>query len=304
MGGFPGGALGGALKRIVKLAVSAGLLYYLASTVDLKEILRIAGQARPGLLLASVLAGILNIVLTAWRWQRMTKGRMKLPEALSYTFIGCFFNCFLPTSFGGDGVRVLYYRRHARGLRDAFASVFWDRYTGFCGLILVGGVGYIAGFALMSATPLAWVYPVLLAATAASLPLIRMVPWGRFLAVLRHDPSEQPGAAILLEALGISLLIQTVGILCVYLLALSLQLNVTALECFVFLPLGTLVTMLPVSISGIGVREGALVYLFGLAGVPAHEALTLSLGWFAITLLLGVIGSVEYLRRGKADEVS
>jgi uncharacterized membrane protein YbhN (UPF0104 family) len=111
-------------------------------------------------------------------------------------------------------------------------------------------------------------------------------------------PGRIPPARILSIALLQSLVVSIAGSACIYFLAVSLGVPLGFVECMLFVPLGNVAGMLPVSISGLGVREGAMVYLLGLAGVPASQALCLSLAWFFVTVLMSLWGGVAFLRMG------
>jgi uncharacterized membrane protein YbhN (UPF0104 family) len=80
-------------------------------------------------------------------------------------------------------------------------------------------------------------------------------------------------------------------------IACSLSISVSLIDCFLFGSLTSIVTLVPVSVSGIGVREGAAVYLFGLSHTPPHEAMALSLLWFAATVIVSLWGAVEYMKK-------
>ena len=68
-------------------------------------------------------------------------------------------------------------------------------------------------------------------------------------------------------------------------------------ELFIFVPIIMTLMIIPVSISGFGVREGAFVALFGLTGIPSSVSVSLSFLWFLSTAAASLIGLVEYLRR-------
>jgi len=77
-----------------------------------------------------------------------------------------------------------------------------------------------------------------------------------------------------------------------YFIALSLEISIPILYFSFLLPVVWLATMLPVSISGLGVREGAFVYLFGLIGMDNQTAIAISAIWLALTYVLSIIGGV------------
>jgi uncharacterized membrane protein YbhN (UPF0104 family) len=108
------------------------------------------------------------------------------------------------------------------------------------------------------------------------------------------------------RVLGISILAQLPGALVFVLLGWGLHLPVAAISMAWIRSFTVLVTVLPISIGGIGVREGVLVYIMQTYGVPAPDALALSLLVFATTILApglvgGVIEGVMWLRGGRRE---
>jgi len=288
------------VKLLLRVAVSIGLLYFLLASIDTGNIGAILSSASlPGLILSMLVVAII-IVISGWRWHNLTPKGLTLKLAVDYTFIGCYFNNFLPTNFGGDGVKIHLLAKRLSSLSAAAISVFWDRYTGLAGLVLAGLIGYLAAFNKLRDTPLTWVYPSALAALLFSAVLLKS-RWIKrsvsFLAKREISTSGNPGAKEIFKALAASLVIQLLGSLYIYMLALSLGIEVGFIECLVFCPLANLAAVLPLSISGLGIREGAMVYLFGLTGVPKEEALVLSLAGFAAMLVVSLWGGVLYVKR-------
>jgi hypothetical protein len=99
----------------------------------------------------------------------------------------------------------------------------------------------------------------------------------------------------LLEAFFLSALLQTLIIVTYYFVGRGLQVGVSLVYFFVFVPLITVVAMLPVSVAGLGVREGGVVYFFALAGVDAATSLSMSLVWFSLTVLVSSLGGLAIL---------
>lgn len=103
----------------------------------------------------------------------------------------------------------------------------------------------------------------------------------------------------IVKGLILSIIIQFLGITSVSVLAYGLGENIPFLSFLIFVPLIILFAMLPVSISGLGVREGAFVLFFGLIEVKPETATSLSLLWFMSMAVAGLIGLIEYLRYKK-----
>ena len=103
---------------------------------------------------------------------------------------------------------------------------------------------------------------------------------------------------VLLKAFGVSFIIQFMSITIFYLISKGLDMTVSIGYFFLFVPIAVTISMIPISLSGLGLREGAFVYLFTKVGATDAQALTVSLASFAVTVLLGLIGGIEYIRLG------
>jgi hypothetical protein len=112
-----------------------------------------------------------------------------------------------------------------------------------------------------------------------------------------HYYRNQKG--VILKALLLSAVVQVIGFCAVYILALGLGVNIPFLACLVFVPLIIMFAAVPLSISGIGIREGAFVLLFGLIGIRQDAATALSLSWFLANSTGSLTGIIEYIRYRK-----
>jgi hypothetical protein len=98
----------------------------------------------------------------------------------------------------------------------------------------------------------------------------------------------------MLQLVAVSFVYQSLGIVIVYVLGRALGIELSLWRYFIYLPLITAITVLPISLAGIGIREGAFVFFFAQAGVAQAQALALSLLLFAQTLGLALLGGVWY----------
>ena len=97
------------------------------------------------------------------------------------------------------------------------------------------------------------------------------------------------------KALLVSFFIQILSILVIYVISLSVHVNVSIIPLFLFVPLINILIMLPVSIGGIGLQEGAFIYFFSRVGITAQEALTVALLFRGITILVSLPGGILYI---------
>lgn len=290
----------------VKLAVSIGLIWWVLRDTDLQAIwdkVAAVGWGPPVLTIFLILG--VQAPLAGVRWGLVLKAmRARLPYwyLVQVFVIGTFFNQVLPSSVGGDAVRI--YKTYRRGLllSQAFNGVMLERLAITLSLVAIVVAVQPLFLSRIDGSTLIWIFPLLallgLAGTIALMSLDRL-PVGlrrwrvvRGLAVLAADSrrvflSAKWGGGIL----AASVLGNVNVVLMFYVLAQGLDLDVTMLDCLVLVPPVMLVMTLPISIAGWGVREGAVVTGFGMIGVPAEGALVLS-------LLFGILALVSALPGG------
>jgi uncharacterized membrane protein YbhN (UPF0104 family) len=268
---------------------------------------------------------VLTQAVSALRWQMLAAtlglgGR--LWDYLSYYFIGMFFNLVLPTSVGGDVVRAWYLGRpHPCGGETdqqkvgrrtaAFLSVLADRVNGFAVLI---AVACVAALCCPTALPdwIAWTVAGVGAAGLLGMVTLPLLPR------LRTALSARPRLAQLLESADLclrdrrmvgvtllSLVVQLANIVLAWLVGEGLGLPVPPLYYGVLIPLVAILTLLPISLNGMGLREAGTVLLLAPLGVSASSAVTLSLLIFAVYAAASLGGGVFYLleNRGQKSEV-
>jgi uncharacterized protein (TIRG00374 family) len=298
-----------------KLLFSVLLLTILFQRADLAVFLRTLQALPLQLFLGCVGLYFLGYVISTVRWQRLLFAEgIRLPLwrlALVY-FEGAFFNLFLPTLIGGDIVRGYAIYRITRGHDASIASILVDRLSGFAALIVIAlvalGLAYgevrdpqVAAMILGVAAAFFTMIAVLLnerVKTYAS-GLLRGIGLTRFQVKLQgmvealHRYRGHHRA--LSQALLLSALLQGLIILTYYLIGTGLNLGVPIAYFFLYVPLITFVAMLPVSVAGLGVREGGAVYFFAKVGVDAATALSMSLAWFSLTLIVSSLGGLAFL---------
>lgn len=301
-------------RFVLRAIVAAVLLVLVLSRANVAE-LRFPGGVRVVGAVGAA-AGMLAValVLSAVRWWLVVgPGRAPLGFLVRLYFVGQFFSLFLPTSVGGDAVRVLALSRAVGGMGRALSSVIIERLLGICALVaylLMGGLltpSLLTAFARRLTWRLGWEHALLLAAAlgiACALAVfygMRSIKlrqlwrdasdaWARF----RHAPWP------LTTAVLTSLVVQATYILVWYVLARIVHLDVPLSALLVFVPLVSLVAMLPVTLSGLGVREGAWTLLLQPLGITSANAIGFSLLFYVANLLTGAVGAGIYMVHGAA----
>lgn len=267
-----------------------------------------------------VLLGLLCVVmLTGWRWERLLTAidvPIRVGRAIRLTFVGGFFNLVVPGSTGGDVVKAYYAAKQTgRGTRSVL-SVFVDRLVGVFTLVVVaaatllyldltGGptadfeVARITVYALLAGGVLGLVVLVsrrIRRALGLS-ALIRRLPFQRILDEIAASVRLYRGQkGLLLLAFGISVVNQVGIALVVWALADALSIHgVTAVMCLALVPLMNLLAAIPLLPGGWGVGEAAFAYFFGQAGVPATEAVGLSILFRLSFLIVNLPGGLFWV---------
>jgi uncharacterized membrane protein YbhN (UPF0104 family) len=253
----------------------------------------------PAFLTAIVLSIFAQFVSTV-RWKLLLPDGIGMRKLFSLCMIGSFFNTFLPGVIGGDAVKGLYlYRLTGKGSLS-LASIFMDRYIGFAALIAICTVAFPFGFGFFAGSPVRWFLPVIIFSFIGASLLIFGLRLGQRIRALSEFYSYfhayRNQATVIGKTFSLSLIVQLAGILSVYLLSRGMGQQISFLAFLLFIPLIVLFTMIPLSISGLGIRESAFVLFFGLVGVQPGVATALSLLWFITVSFASLIGLVEYIK--------
>jgi glycosyltransferase 2 family protein len=290
----------------LKILVTAVLVTWVFSRIDLREL---AANLRASLgfwLLAAVLVGLVNITLGAVRWRLMLAALgspFPLGEAVRLVWSGLFFNTFLPTSVVGDALRGSWAARLS-GPAQAYWSVILDRVTAAGALTLVVAVGFFfpEARALPAAPPIAAAclligLPCLLAVAAPDRFASLLVRLGgeRMRRALEGKITEARPPGPRLKVLAVAAVVHLLMVVDCALIARAAHLDLPVGVLIAVVPTVLLASYLPVSISGIGVRDVALVELLGQVGVPRASALTVSVLILAVSIVLSLGGGLVYL---------
>ncbi|HSK38807.1 MAG TPA: lysylphosphatidylglycerol synthase transmembrane domain-containing protein [Arenibaculum sp.] len=295
----------------LRFGLSAALLMLVMAQTDLESALLRLASADAGWLAAAFLALALQIVAISWRWGAIMASLhapLGLPRALSVTLAGLFIGQALPTSVGSDAWRIWRVHRLGHAVGTAVHGVLIDRAAALAGLVVVVGATLPAlldrlpdaawrggVFAGMAAT-------VLLLGSALTLDRIaaRLPDWtwlraaGRFAAALRRLLVHPRRA---LPLVGVSIAVHVGAGATVWLIARSLGVGASLVDCLVLMPPILLIAGLPMSVAGWGMREGAMVALFGAAGIPADGALPISILFGLLLLAVSLPGGALLLVR-------
>jgi glycosyltransferase 2 family protein len=305
--------ISGYVFLFLKIGISSALLIYLFSKIGGMEVIRNVVLVSPAAFVAASLLYIATSYISSLRWRLFLPDNMGMRWIFSTYMIGAFFNVCLPSTIGGDAVKIYYLSRELshrgnetnKSDRNEYAaisaaSVFMDRYTGLAALLIIGMAGTVAGYQLLAESPVLWITPALFGAfVAGSILFFRFRFGSRIKFIMNMYDYFTPyfgKRSVIIQALLYSVLLQAIVVLSVYILARGLSIDATFLQLLVFVPLISLISLIPISISGLGLREGAYVFFLSSIGVRPDLAMTLSLLHFLSVVLASLWGFFEYLR--------
>ena len=285
---------------IIKLAISSGLLYYVLSKVGAEKVLAIIGTISPLAFILSIMIYILSIYVSTMRWRLLLPNEFKKKRLFSFYMIGAFFNTFLPGVIGGDAVKTYYLYKEINSGSISLSSVFMDRYIGFVSLMIMGLAAYIIGFNYIKGSIVEWLLPAIILAFLIGSLVVFGLRFGKKIRVLSqfygHFDNYRNQRTLLAKTFFLSLIVQILNIISIYVITLGLGQHISLIYFFIFFPVITTISTVPISISGLGVREGAFVLLFGLVGIKPEMATAMSFAWFLSFAFGGLTGLFEYLR--------
>ncbi|HXX57145.1 MAG TPA: lysylphosphatidylglycerol synthase transmembrane domain-containing protein [Thermodesulfovibrionales bacterium] len=283
----------------LKLVVSGGLLYAIISKTGIQKLTTTLQGINAFYFLIASLIYISSVFLSSLRWRLLLSEDFAIGKLFSLYMIGSFFNNILPGIVGGDAIKAYYLYRSTGKSGPAVASVFLDRYVGFSALLALGLIAYPFGFRYFRGSYIEWTLPFIVALfIIASFLTIGLRLGGRIglLGELYNYFSlYKSKGRVVIQTFSISLVIQVLNVFAVFLVSSGLAVAVPLLSLFIFVPIIATLATLPVSISGLGVREASFVLLLGFLGIPPIQATAVSLAWFLSVALGSLPGLVMYL---------
>ncbi len=312
----------GTWVKWARLAVTAVLMAVLLTKFDPGEFVP-SDRSLPGTL-AFLIAGIalmaFSFLAASWRWQRVLAvfgATVPLRTLLKHYLAGQFVGNALPSTVGGDVLRVSRSSLDTGSREIAFAAVVIERLTGFFALPMLTFLGFLIRPDLLEKGR-SWIAVAIAVGALLILGVILLFAasprlagrfkdhenWMRYIGIvhvgidrLRHDPRDA------WAALGAALVYQMTVVASVYCAVHTIGLDkLPNAAVLAFVPAVAMVQVLPISIfGGLGVREGMLTLLLHPLGVPQGQAIAVGLLWYAMTLIVSLAAAPAFVmgHRGK-----
>lgn len=299
-------------KLFVKFAVTIFLLYWIFTLIDFPLLKNTVIDINFGYVILAGIMHLLAFLLLSSRWWILYSAldkKKSYKTAFKGYYFGLFFNNFLPTSMGGDVVRIIFLRKLGFNTSVLISSTLLDRVIGLFSIFLMGFIAiavspqvtlsnnyYVALVALfgIAAAIIYFLFSVscknLVNRFLSNIRFRRIVDIVISLMETFHKyRNDRPR---ILLAICISLLAQHLVIITYVFIGLSLNIDLPIYMYFSMIPVVFITSSLPISIGGLGVREGTLIALFGMFGVSTELAVALSLVYVFILLVITLPGGV------------
>lgn len=312
------------LRGLAQALVGVGALALVILKSDAHALIEALRNTRVAYLPLAVAASFAVTWLMAYRWRAILAARglaFNTGRLFVYYLIGIFFTSFVPGGgVSGDLARLIYVDREARDKALVLSTLVYERLIGVFTLLLIGLAATLMTRSYGQTDPMIYASESILAlafiAVATTMTnyvssrlarliraigrRVRMVRMAEAAARTLESISElRRDAGLLLRTTLISVLIRIVWSLGCYVVAWAMGLPIGLLTLFAFIALIDLVRLMPISVGGLGVREWAVIVLFGTLGITREQALTFSILAFAPTYLNAILGGVLYIARAR-----
>jgi len=315
-------------KFAVRLVISAGLLIYLLYYVGMQAIVEEFNNilANSGIvyIMYALITYLIAVVIMSIRWQVILHGygfNTRWGKLFGYYLIGMFFNNFLPSTIGGDVIRVFKVVDDVQNKSSALASVIIERLMGVAATLFLAFISllilwqefqnpqllYVSGcfflvivlffFGLIRNRPFKYLVRI-----------FETIKWfnigEKFNRVFEAIHFFQKRRRILAYAFIYSIFSQVGIVIMNYALARALKMEISLTYLFLVVMVTFIITILP-SINGIGIREFGFISLLSKAGVSNATALSLSFLNLIIPMIISLSGAVLFvLQKHKPNEVT
>lgn len=303
------------LFGITKIAITILLFVYIFNRINFQQFGVTLKNARMDLLVLGFLVIWIAHYICIYRWRMLMRPLMpvlSIARLLGIYCIGLFFNLTFPTVVGGDVVKMYYAGRPSKMYAQSFAATFLDRDAGMLAMLIIACSAILIYPISVPGVPVSLIiWSALFAFIAGNIAIFAPYFHRRLIHFLHRlhmgkiaSKADMISSAfqvmgkhpmILLGSLLISFVNQLLVIAVTWIMAIGLRLHLSPVWFLVFVPVITLISMIPISLNGMGLREYAFMSLFGAIGVSAESCIALGLLSSIVIILSSLPGGIVYV---------
>lgn len=309
------------IANLLKVTVSILLLWYIFTTIGLNKIIDSFSNVEPIWIGYAIVAMTISNLLGAFQWSVILNSlgvELSFKKALGFFYTGLFFNNFLLSFVGGDAVRVYDISKFSGKNSHALSTVFLDR---FIGLVTISTFALVASLFAVEIIDPSLIY-IIIGLVVILIPSIVFILYKKSFAK-KFEPSfkkiipvkyhgllsdtynsfnyyrENPG--LIIKVFLISLVVQSLRVSVHFFAASSIGVDVNILYYFLFIPIITVVLLIPIAPGGVGLRELTAAELFNFVGIK-DEAVVFEMLAFFIAIFCSLPGIISFIFRSKNEE--
>lgn len=294
-----------ATKILVKIGISGLLIWLVFRTIDLRILVHNLVSSNKVYLVLAFIVFIISFVCGCFRWGVLINkfGDFSIRQVLQLSFIGFFYNVFIPGGVAGDVIKGV--KTKSIGAGYSAASIVLDRIIGLIGFIIILFISLLWSKSII---PNKQVWVLLLLICIAAILFFIIMTLRRSYIYINHlidkfslhklrkiltpfyDYSKDPKNVFISFSIG--MLATFLNIIVIILLALSLDVHVSFLSHMTFVPAIIISSLLPISFRGAGIREWLFVFFYSSQGISAEKSLAISAIYFFLNMALALIGKI------------
>ncbi len=296
------------MKNIIKLLITIAILSYLFQQVDYHTLFTLLLSSHLEWLFIALIMQFISTFIAVFRWFQISKLLIFKETFLFYIhsyFKGSFFNQFLPSSIGGDAIRILDLTHKQYDKKEAFYGVFVDRIVGLVGLLTLNLIASLLFFGIFDKDFSLLIIGI---SSLSILGFITLFHLHRFSFFQKYTflnlfsrlanrlNTLYNSKLLLLKHIAISVVVHFFSLLTMYSLALSLNLGLSFQTMLIAVPPVFLLTIIPISLAGWGIREGAMLGIFMLVGADQTKVLSMSILYGLLLIVTALPGSYFWIK--------
>jgi len=285
----------------VKIIITIILAKWIINSVDLKLFTNTINTITWPFIVVIMIVSFIDMSIAALRWKvlmRPFKPSFSYIHLLYLSFVAHYYNMLVPGNIAGDVVRAL---------KTSVATVFLDRLIGMLGLVIIVLCGIIFSYPMLSELGL-MKYIVLvtlilsfISMSILSRRIIRKFRWISNLLGSLYEKIKDVVVSIqlyrncyreIIEAFAATIGSHLLMITTVYLISRAIGCNAAYFHCLLFVPVIGLISTLPITIGGLGLREASYILLFTQVGATKEQALGMSLIYFMLLFVWAILGAI------------
>lgn len=294
----------------LKIIITIGLLSFFLHKTDLSQLTDSLLGISLYMIFVNVLLYLISIAIASYKWELLIPD-YSLLFLMKYNLIGAYYSLVLPGQISGEVVKSYMLSKDGSEPHKIIASVFVDKVTGLISLMLIGVLGvklssqtipkevtcYMLIFLVLFITiliviRLKIIYKTTVKITnyfAVKLPVTQSF-FDHVVQFIDEWNIYSKKVFVLIISVLVGILFHVFAILINYLLARELGIEVSYFDwCWIY-GLLSIVLLLPISIAGIGIREGTLISILGLFGVSIEKAMAFSIALTGLCIFVAIAG--------------